>query len=311
MADQADVETALASLVANALYPNGTAAAGAVANLCRVYRGFPTSPALDADLAAGAVNVSVAAANSPVKNVTRYPRVWRTVAPVPATLTVTVAAQTASFAGACAVGQLAGVAANGALFPYAVQASDTPATVASNLAALLRAAGWLVDYAGSTISVPGASLFTARVVNGAGALQEIKRQEQDFRISLWCPDPASRDAVARVVNGAGALQEIKRQEQDFRISLWCPDPASRDAVAPVIDEALAAQKFIALADGSYGRLIFSGSEAQDNAADATLYRRDLTYSVEYPTTLAQITPAMLFGTASFYADAAFVKNYQS
>jgi hypothetical protein len=276
MADQADVETALASLVANALYPNGTAAAGAVANLCRVYRGFPTSPALDADLAAGAVNVSVAAANSPVKNVTRYPRVWRTVAPVPATLTVTVAAQTASFAGACAVGQLAGVAANGALFPYAVQASDTPATVASNLAALLRAAGWLVDYAGSTISVPGASLFTARVVNGAGALQEIKRQEQDFRISLWCPDPASRDAVA-----------------------------------PVIDEALAAQKFIALADGSYGRLIFSGSEAQDNAADATLYRRDLTYSVEYPTTLAQITPAMLFGTASFYADAAFVKNYQS
>jgi len=276
MADQADVETALAALVANALYPNGTAAAGAVANLCRVYRGFPTSPALDADLAAGAVNVSVAAANSPVKNVTRYPRVWRTVAPVPATLTVTVAAQTASFAGACAVGQLAGVAANGALFPYAVQASDTPATVASNLAALLRAAGWLVDYAGSTISVPGASLFTARVVNGAGALQEIKRQEQDFRISLWCPDPASRDAVA-----------------------------------PVIDEALAAQKFIALADGSYGRLIFSGSEAQDNAADATLYRRDLTYSVEYPTTLAQITPAMLFGTASFYADAALVKNYQS
>jgi hypothetical protein len=276
MADQADVETALASLVANALYPNGTAAAGAVANLCRVYRGFPTSPALDADLAAGAVNVSVAAANSPVKNVTRYPRVWRTVAPVPATLTVTVAAQTASFAGACAVGQLAGVAANGALFPYAVQASDTPATVASNLAALLRAAGWLVDYAGSTISVPGASLFTARVVNGAGALQEIKRQEQDFRISLWCPDPASRDAVA-----------------------------------PVIDEALAAQKFIALADGSYGRLIFSGSEAQDNAADATLYRRDLTYSVEYPTTLAQITPAMLFGTTSFYANAAFVKNYQS
>jgi hypothetical protein len=222
------------------------------------------------------VNVSVAAANSPVKNVTRYPRVWRTVAPVPATLTVTVAAQTASFAGACAVGQLAGVAANGALFPYAVQASDTPATVASNLAALLRAAGWLVDYAGSTISVPGASLFTARVVNGAGALQEIKRQEQDFRISLWCPDPASRDAVA-----------------------------------PVIDEALAAQKFIALADGSYGRLIFSGSEAQDNAADATLYRRDLTYSVEYPTTLAQITPAMLFGTTSFYANAAFVKNYQS
>jgi hypothetical protein len=276
MADQADVETALASLVANALYPNGTAAASAVGTVCRVYRGFPTAPALDADLAAGVVNVSVAAATGAVKNVTRYPRVWRNVAPVPATLTVTLGPQTASFAGRCAVGQLAGVAANGALFPYAVQANDTPATVASNLAALLRVAGWLVDYSGTTISVPGASLFTARVVNGAGALQEIKRQVQDFKISLWCPDPASRDAVA-----------------------------------PVIDEALAAPNFLALADGSSARLIFTGTDAQDGAADATLYRRDITYSAEYPTTLAQMTPAMLFGTASFYADGAFVENYQS
>jgi len=272
MADQADVETALASLVANALYPNGTAAAGAVSNMCRIYRGYPTAPALDADLAAGIVNVSVAGGTA-IKNVTRYPRVWRTVAPVPATLVVTLAAASATFSGTCAVGQLAGVSANGALFPYAVQVNDTPATVASNLAALLRAAGWLVDYAGTTISVPGAALFTARVVYGAGALQEIKRQVQDFKISVWCPDPSSRDAVA-----------------------------------PVIDEALAVQNFIALADGSSARLIFAGTESQDTAADATLYRRDITYSAEYPTTLAQMTPAMLFGTASLYADAEFVEN---
>jgi hypothetical protein len=275
MADQADVEMALAALAANALYPDGTGAASAVGFTCRVYRGFPAGPTLDADLAAGVVHVSVAAADG-VKNVTRYPRVWRPVAPVPASLVVTVGARTATFSGACAVGQLAGVAVNGALFPYAVQASDTPATVASNLAALLRAAGWVVVYAGSTITVPNAQQF-----------------------------------IARVVSGAGALQEIKRQVQDFNISLWCPSPAARDAVAPVIDQGLAAMKFIALADGSAARLIFAGTQTRDDSADAVLYRRDMTYSAEYPTTLAQITPAMLFGTAAFTADAVFVENLTS
>lgn len=272
MADQSDVETAIVAIIANALYPNGTAAPSATGGICRVYRGYPNAPSLDADLAAGVSHISVAATGA-LKNVTRYPRIWRAVAPVPATLKLAVDGRSAAFTGTCALGQLAGVAVNGALFPYAVQASDTPATVASNLAALLRAAGFLVDYAGSTITIPGAEMFTARVVNGAGALQEIKRQSQDFKITLWCPDPASRDAAA-----------------------------------PVIDDALAALSFIALSDGSTARLVFAGSEIADDAADATLYRRDLRYNAEYPTTLSQMTPAMLFGTGAFSANAAFVEN---
>jgi len=270
MADQADVETALVTIIANALYPDGTFAASAVGCTCRVYRGLPSSPVLGADLAAGIAHVTVDAGDD-VKNVTRYPRRWQTVAPVPASLTVTVGAQSASFAGRCAVGQLAGVAVNGALFPYAVQANDSPATVASNLTALLRRAGWLVDYAGATITLPNAATFTARVVNGANALQEIKRQVQEFVITLWCPTPPLRDA-------AGAL----------------------------IDAALGNLQFIALADGSSARLIYIGSDAEDGAADAALYKRALRYSAEYPTTLAQIEPAMLFGTGAYQADGAFV-----
>jgi hypothetical protein len=227
-------------------------------------------------LAAGVLNVSIAAEETPLKNVTRYPRRWVTVAPVLQVLTVNVTGQSASFSGSCAVGQLAGVMLNDALFSYAVQGNDSPATVASNLAAMLRSAGWLVEYAGATIGVPGAERF-----------------------------------VARVVSGAGALQEIKRQIQKFKITLWCPDPGSRDAAAPVIDQALAGLNFVPLADGSYARLLFVGSSAQDNAADATLYRRDLIYSAEYPTTLAQMTPAMLFGTTRVTADAAFVENLQA
>jgi hypothetical protein len=273
MADQADVETALAAIVANALYPEGTAATSVIGNICRVYRGYPTAPALDADLAAGVVHVSVAAGGSPARNVTRYPRKWITVAPVLTVLRVAVAGETATFSGACAVGQLAGVVVKDSAYAYAVQGNDSPATVASNLAAILRSAGWLVEYAGTSVGVPGAARFEARVVSGAGALQEIKRQAQEFKISMWCPDPASRDAVA-----------------------------------PVVDQALAGVNFVPLADGSYARVIFTNSEAQDGAADAALYRRDLTYSVEYPTTVSQVIPAMLFGAASLSANAGFVED---
>jgi hypothetical protein len=272
MADQSDVEMALVGLVANALYPDGTASPSVIGNLCRVYRGSPTAPSLDADLASGTLHVSIVG-DAPVTNVTRYPRIWRAVLPVPATLIVEFAGQRATFTGACTLGQLAGIILNGSIFPYAVQANDTPPTIASNLAALLRIAGWLVDYTGTTVAVPGAEMFSARVVNGAGALQEIKRQMQRFRVTLWCPDPSSRDAAALV-----------------------------------IDQALATFQFIALADGSSARVIFSGTESLDTAADATLYRRDIFYNAEYPTTLAQISPAMLFGTGSFHANAVFVEN---
>jgi len=272
MADQSDVENALTAIVANALYPAGTESPSVTGNTCRVYRGFPAAPALASDLAAGVSHVTVLASGA-IKNVTRYPRVWQTVAPVAASLAVQVIAASASFSGSCAVGQLAGVGVDGALFPYAVQANDTPATVASNLAALLRAAGWIVEYSGTTITVPAAAHFTARVVNGAGSLQEIKRQAQEFAISLWCPNPQNRDAAG-----------------------------------PAIDEALAALSFIPLSDGSYARIIFAGSDVVDEAEDATLYKRELRYSAEYPTTLSQMTPAMLFGTAAFYADGNFVEN---
>jgi uncharacterized protein YaiE (UPF0345 family) len=276
MADQADVETALAALVANALYPNGTGAASVTGAVYRVYRGYPASPVLDADLAAGVVHVSVAPAGGEVRNVTRYPRVWREVAPVLQLLTAVVNGVSVTFSGNCAVGQLAGVMVNEAAFPYAVQANDSPATVASNLAALIRTAGWIVDYAGSTLAVPGADKF-----------------------------------VARVVAGAGALQEIRRQVQEFRVSMWCPDPGTRDAAAPVIDVALADAGFIPLADGSYCRARFTGVTTSDGGADADLYRRDLTYAVEYPTTLSQLTPAMLFGTVTASANDVTISNFLS
>ena len=276
MADQADVEQALVALLANTLYPQGSAAPSVVTIdgitiTLRIYRGMPNAPALDTDLAQRISHVTVFPSTNAIRNVTRYPRVWKAVAPVAASLLVSTSGTSASFSGSCALGQLTGIAVNGGIFPYAVQANDSPATVASNLASQIRAAGWIVAYSGTTLSVPGAHSLVARVVNGAQSLMEIKRQIQEFRVTLWCPDPASRDAAARL-----------------------------------IDNALANPNFVALADGSFAHLKFAGSMTTDGGADAALYRRDFLYTAEYPTTLAELDPAMLFGVGGITADGAFI-----
>ncbi len=276
MADQSDVENALAALVANALYPQGSAAPGVVTPLCRVYRGYPVPSSLDADLAAGIVNISVAATAAGMKNVTRYPRIWQDVAPVTQTLTVAVKGLYATFAGTCAAGQLAGIMVDDQAFSYAVQATDSPATVASNLAAQIRAAGWIVDYEGSMLAMPTA-----------------------LRVK------------ARVVAGVTALKELRRQVQEFSISFWCPDPATRDEVVPVVDVALTTPLFMPLADGSYGRVRFEQTVTEDKTGEASLYRRNLVYDVEYPTTLTQMSPAMLFGTLAVSVNATVIGNFES
>ncbi len=275
MADQADVEAALAAIAANGIYPSGTAGASAVGAAVKIYRGWPVAPVLDADLATGMAHVSVSVTDAAAKNVTRYPRIWQNLTPATGTLTASVEGLGASFFGTCSTGLLAGVLVDGQTYPYAVQANDSAATVASNLAAMLRQGGWIVEYNGSKLVVPEATHFTARVVAGAGALQEIRRQQQEFRIAMWCPCPALRDVMA-----------------------------------PVLDAALMANDFIPLADGSYGRIRFVNGMTIDESANAALYRRDLIYTVEYPTTMAQQTSAMLFGTMAATVNTTVLGNYQ-
>lgn len=261
MADQSDVETALVDLASAALYPNGTTAPGVCGQPCRVYRGWPNPAALDADLAAGHVNVTVFPAEAGPRNTTRYPDSWVT-SPPAATLTVSVADNTVTFGGSADPGQLAGIAADGKTYVYRTVANDSPALVAGNFAALARA-DFLVQLAGSAVTLPGAS-----------------------------------DVIARVVADAASLKEVRRQRQSFRIVCWCSDPSIRDTVAAAIDVALAPLHFISLADGTDARLIFSGGATLDRSEDAALYRRDLLYDVEYATTIFAVQPVMLFGTGT-------------
>jgi len=262
MADQSDIEDALVAAVTAALYPQGTAAPSRPGPACRIHRGWPVPAALQDDLAAGHVTVSVSAIDGSLRATTRFPEAWTVAQPATPALTATLDGTEILFAGSADPGQLAGVLADGATAVHRTEAGDTPEAIAATLAARLRATH-MARAIGPVLSVPGAARL-----------------------------------LARVVADQPALREIRRQVQSFRIACFCPSPATRDATAAAIDTALAATRFLPLPDGSAARLTFAGTTTLDAAREASLFRRDLVQAVEYATTQSETQTALLFGTAS-------------
>lgn len=258
MADQSDVEEALVNIATAALYPNGTAQPSIPGPDCRIYRGWPNPTALDADLSAGVVNVTVFPVGGSTRTTTRYSEQWIG-APVQPTLTVLTAGSTVTFGGTADLGQIAGILADGTGYAYRTCVGDNNQSVAANLASMIRA--------NSIVQLSASSLTIAGV----------------------------RNLLARVVADAPATQEVRRQEQGFRLTCWCPTPATRDATASALDLAFSTQRFLSLADGSSGRLTYASTTEFDQSQNARLYRRDLTYTVEYATIYSATLPAMLFG----------------
>lgn len=270
MADQSDVETVLTQLVSGVLYPQGANAPSILGATCRIYRGWPNAAALNADLAGKRVNITVFPDARQQLNTTRWTTEFMPATPVTPALTVSVSGNMATFAGAAGSGQLAGLLADNLAVVHRTEANDTPELVAAILASYLRTHRAAV-LSGATVTVPGARLL-----------------------------------IGRVVADQGCTEELRRQRQRFRITCWCPDPVSRDAAAVAVDTALAAQPFIALPDGTQGRLRFVSSAVLDQSQDAQLYRRDLVYSVDYSTTHVNTLPSMIFGDATLAPNGAGV-----
>jgi hypothetical protein len=264
MADQSDVENALVSLVTVALYPNGTEFPSVPGPDCKIYRGWPNSNALNTDLSAGLVNVTVFPSGEPGRNTTRFIYHWE-VLRQSSSLSVSVLQNSITFSGTAAQGQLAGILVDNVAYVYRVEAIDTPETVAANLAKMLRATN-IANLSGPTITIPGATHI-----------------------------------VARTNSDAAVSREIRRQQQSFRITFWCPGPAARDCCVAAVDQVLSGRAFITMDDGSQGFLRYDGTLVFDQSQDALLYRRDLIYQVEYPTIEAESLPAMLFGCLALNA----------
>ncbi len=107
----------------------------------------------------------------------------------------------------------------------------------------------------------------------------------------------------RVAGYAPIFRELRRQRQSLKVAFWCPDGASRDAACKMVDGTLAGVHFLTLPDGTAGRLRYEGSYVSDVSEKSGLWRRDLRYSVEYPTTETMTAPAVLWGTVASSSEA--------
>jgi hypothetical protein len=260
MADISDVEQAVADAVTSVLYPGGSSQSSIIGALCRVYRGWPNSATLNADLSAGAINITVLSDNDSGRTTTRYLPEWQTKPAQPGVMAA-VAAQTINIFGDPAVGDVVGALIDGSAYAYRIQAGDTPDLVASNLNQLIQTK-FLATAQMSSIVVPGAHSINVRVV---------------------CDNSTS--------------YESRRQEKDVRIICWCPTPQIRDSVASAIDAAIDQISFIALPDDTNARITYQRTASFDQAQNALLYRRDLVYTVEYPTVTIIGQSSMLFGAS--------------
>lgn len=259
MADIIDVQNALATIIAAALYPNGTGQASVTNSPIVVYPGWPESATLDTDLAAGKCHVTIFPKNEE-RNTTRYSNAQQATVAAAPTLTASVVAQTITIGGTVTTPQNIALIINGAPYVYPVLANDTPTTIAAALAALVA-----VNIAGTTSSGPVITIGTT------GRIQ-----------------------AARVNSNATVAAEIRRQERVFMITVWADTPTHRDTVGAALDVALAQTEFLSMPDGFGARLIYKNSPVNDGLQKEHLYRRDINYSVEYATTVSSTaTPVIV------------------
>jgi hypothetical protein len=256
MADLSDVEDALTARIVQIVYPGGISVAGLGGKTIKVYRGWPSPIGLNADLAANVSTISVFSDPKTTRDTTRYPRVWRDQGISRPSISLSCIGTSIFVGGSAGAPQVAGLEIDGTAFCVAVESTDTPAIVATSLAALIP--GAVVD--GTELTIGGATTIVARTAGCGVSTMETRRQEQLVVISLWCPDPKSRDVIA-----AGL-------DADLSLIDWLP-----------------------IADGTAARMIFHATTEIDTSENASLYRRDLLYRLEYPTIITQTSPGMLFG----------------
>jgi hypothetical protein len=261
MTDLSDVEQAIADAITSILYPDGRSQPSAIGSVCRVYRGWPNATTLNADLGAGTINVTVVADNDSGRITTRYIPEWQVHQSEPGTQ-VHVTNNTIVVTGRPAAGDVVGALIENHVYVYRIKIGDTADLVAGNLGCIIESKA-SVNVTGSTITIPGAASVCARSVC-------------DKTISY----------------------EGRRQEKDMRIIFWCHAPLIRDNVVSIVDGSLSGISFLKLTNDAAARLTYKNTSSYDQAQNALLYRRDLIYTVEYPTIVTTRAPSMLFGASN-------------
>jgi hypothetical protein len=248
MPDLSQVLTTVTLLVQEAVYPNGTSQPSVAGVQVSIEEGWPIRSNLDKDLAAGYAHVSVFPTNKE-RVVTKFERTFQPNTLTPATLTAVVSGQTITIGGTVSIPQAVMVIVNGQAaqgYGYQVLITDTLDSIAAGIAAL----------------IPGAS--------AVGAVVTV---------------PSAFDLVARIATQYTASEELSRQERVFMISVWSPTPEIRYLLGSAIDVTFKENYRIVLSDNYFGQVFYDHVEEIDMLEQEIIYRRDLFYNVQYPTTV--------------------------
>lgn len=261
MADITDVEQAILDLLAEAIYPAGTALPSAIIDPrsgnpvpTKLFRGWPPPAGLQSDMRAGTINVNIYRTGVG-HSTTRYTPKWQTVRIAPATVTLTVSGDTVTVGGTPAAGQNATVVADGVGYVHAVQADDTLADIATALADQI---GNGASSTGPVLTISGATTIGATVGTLGTSIKEVSRQTRVLQVNIWAPTPAIRDAAAKLLV-----------------------PVLRDTIR------------LAMPDGGGARLMTAGDgDDDDGDQKEQLFRRLIPVPVEYATTLVSQDPTV-------------------
>ncbi len=248
MADLTDVQTGLVALIAQALYPTGTANPSVTGVTYKIYPGWPQPQTLDADMPLGTVHISVFA--PPMSRT--IPQMgnnrWQQSTVGAATITGSVSGDALTLSGTVSTPMAVLVTANNTLYSYAVQPTDTLASICTALAS----------------QIPNATSSSA-VLTVANAYQL---------------------SVAFSV-GSTAIKEVGRQQQLFQVSVWAPTPSARQTAAIAIDPAIRNQIRIALPDNTWCQIRARSMADTDMNQKPALFIRHLHYECEYATIVGQ------------------------
>jgi hypothetical protein len=253
MATISDLRAAIAQIVGGILYPAGvpagtTPASPVVGCPVRVFQGWPERQAIDADMAAGIVDVSVYTMPGST-NTSRYPIVDVPISVSPPTLVWTVAGSTATLGGTISTPQNVGLLVDGRAYIYAVQAADTLTSIAAALTALVNGVQ-PASATGPAVTIPG-----------------------------------SRAIIGRAGGVGTTLREVGREKVGVQIEVWAPSELQRNAVGGALEPRLRDQRRLALADQSIAVIWFDSLSDTDELEKSNVYRRSLRVNAEYASTV--------------------------
>ena len=99
--------------------------------------------------------------------------------------------------------------------------------------------------------------------------------------------PGAYSVIVRISVCGMVAYESKRQEKLYYVTVWANTPELRETVGSAIDVSLGDIERADLPDGSAAAITYKGSQEDDHLQKSIIYRRDLIYTIEYPTLVSQ------------------------